>query len=186
MIITTGINARIGASRSILRLGGVAFTITLSGLTDGEARPGSHASISAPLPNGVTEWVSQSWGFGDNAEAAQFGTGSSPTDIAGAAGNDLRWQGIDQLGRVWTGRAPIRYARPVAINPTAEFTPDRGETTPLDLSALFNFPAGFPEFYLLGREANGEVLDRDTGALDVSAVNYDRSTDTITLYDASD
>ena len=105
MIITTGINARIGASRSILRLGGAAsaFTITFIGLTDGEARPGETLGYSVPA--GVTI-VSQVW----TTSLSTGGTDETFTVPVGAVGGTVTLTLTDSEGNVVSRIAPVEYA----------------------------------------------------------------------------
>lgn len=143
-------------------------TVSFNGLSmapdANEARPGSHAGISVILPDDVTAWFSQSWGFGDNASAAQLGTGSSPADFTSAAGNTLRWQGVDQLGRVWTGSAPINYARPVALTSSIDLYFPEVPTEPYDMSQYVDTFG--PVVYSTGREVPSRYsIDPTTGAL---------------------
>jgi hypothetical protein len=89
-----------------------AIALTMSGLTDGEARPGNHASISVAAPDGVT-FVSQAWSVG----ATSYGTGSNPDDYTADDGGTLRWEatGDDSL----TYRAFALIRRAVAVNTAA-------------------------------------------------------------------
>jgi hypothetical protein len=89
-----------------------AIALTMSGLTDGEARPGNHGSISVAAPDGVT-FVSQAWSVG----ATSYGTGSNPDDYTADDGGTLRWEatGDDSL----TYRAFALIRRAVAVNTAA-------------------------------------------------------------------
>ena len=87
--------------RLSLRLAGAGSDsglLTMTGLTNGGALPGSHAGISVGFPTGVTAWTSQAWGvssFGDTT----YGTGSTnPSDFTASDGLTLLWEGS---GRRW-------------------------------------------------------------------------------------
>ena len=62
------------------RGGGAPFSVTITGLTSGEARIGDHASIGYTTdPVSATETVK--WSSSSNpADAATWGTGANPTD----------------------------------------------------------------------------------------------------------
>ena len=112
-----------------LRLTGTGSSLlTMTGLTNGGALPGSHAGISVGFPAGVTAWTSQAWGvssFGDTT----YGTGSTPTDFTASDGLTLLWEGLGDDGNTYRAAAPIRYA-PLTVNTaaTASGTPTIGQT----------------------------------------------------------
>jgi len=91
------------------RGGGAAFSVSITGLTGGEARPGDHASISYTTdPVSATETVK--WSDSSNpADAATYGTGSSPTDYTAGDGGNL-WLHVTDGGETVSRSAPIRYA----------------------------------------------------------------------------
>lgn len=95
-----------------MRGGSGIASLTMTGLTDGEARPGDHASISVGFPTGVTAWTSQAWGtsYGDTT----YGTGASPTDYTAGDGGTLFWEGEGDDGNTYRASAPIRYAEGTA------------------------------------------------------------------------
>jgi hypothetical protein len=105
-LVARGRNARFGRA---VRIGGDdQFRLTMNGLSGGEARPGSHASISVTPPGGVT-FTSQSWGittFGNTT----YGTGANPTNFTASDGLALFWQGVGDDGNTYRAVAPIRYA----------------------------------------------------------------------------
>jgi len=90
-----------------------AFGVALTGLTDGEARIGDHASISYTTdPVSATETVKWS-NSSDPAAAATYGTGASPTDYTAGDEGSL-WlhvtDTIDGETSTVSRSAPIRYA----------------------------------------------------------------------------
>jgi len=101
----------LGLGLGLTRARGIAapFTVTLTGLTDGEARIGDHASIGFTIdPDNGTEAVK--WSNSSNpADAATYGTGSSPTDYTAGDGGSL-WLHVTDGGETVSRNAPIRYA----------------------------------------------------------------------------
>jgi len=95
-------------------LGGTSlFGVTITGLTDGEARIGDHASIGYTTdPVSATETVKWS-NSSDPAAAATYGTGASPTDYTAGDEGSL-WlhvtDTIDGVTDTVSRSAPIRYA----------------------------------------------------------------------------
>jgi hypothetical protein len=90
-------------------------SLTMSGLTSGEARPGDHASISVAAPDGVT-FVSQAWGFGAFGDDT-YGTGTNPTDYTASDYGTLLWEAVGNDDLTYRASAPIRRA--VAVNTVA-------------------------------------------------------------------
>jgi hypothetical protein len=90
-------------------------SLTMSGLTSGEARPGDHASISVTAPDGVT-FVSQAWGFGAFGDDT-YGTGTNPTDYTASDYGTLLWEAVGDDDLTYRASAPIRRA--VAVNTVA-------------------------------------------------------------------
>ncbi|WP_428516250.1 fibronectin type III domain-containing protein [Roseovarius sp.] len=84
------------------------YSVTLTGLTDGEARPGDHASIGFTTdPSGGT--ITQRWGLtlgGDD-----LGTDADPDDFTEGDGGTLYLQ-VTRDGVVVNASAPIREADP--------------------------------------------------------------------------
>jgi hypothetical protein len=106
----TGLKLGLAARR---RGGGAAFGVTFTGLTDGEARIGDHASIGYTTdPVSATETVK--WSNSSNpADAATYGTGASPTDYTAGDEGSLWLHVTDTIEgeSVTVSRsAPIRYA----------------------------------------------------------------------------
>jgi hypothetical protein len=93
-----------------------AFGVTFTGLTDGEARVGGHASIGYTTdPVSATETVK--WSSSSNsAGAATYGTGESPTDYTAGDGGNL-WLHVTDNGETVSRAAPIRRAP--AVNTVA-------------------------------------------------------------------
>lgn len=92
---------------------GAPFAVTITGLTGGEARIGDHASIGYTTdPVSATETVK--WSNSSNpADAATYGTGSSPTDYTAGDEGQLWLHVTDTIEgeSVTVSRsAPIRYA----------------------------------------------------------------------------
>lgn len=97
---------------------GAAGTTTLAGLTGGVAIPGSHASISANLPSGVTSWAFRAWGIEEDS-AAELGLtrpgnllagGANPSDFTNYAGTGkqrLVFTGVGDDGNIYRATAPI-------------------------------------------------------------------------------
>jgi hypothetical protein len=86
-----------------------AFAIAFTGLTDGEARPGDHASIGYSIdPDNGTETLK--WSNSSNpADAATYGTGASPTDYTAGDEGSL-WLHVTDGGETVSRSARIRYA----------------------------------------------------------------------------
>jgi len=107
---------RLSASLGLTdRRSGVAapFSVTITGLTSGEARPGDHASIGYTTdPVSATETVKWS-DSSDPAAAATWGTGANPTDYTAADGVTLWLHVTDTIdGETFTvsRSAPIGFA----------------------------------------------------------------------------
>jgi hypothetical protein len=113
------------------RRGGAAlspFLITFTGLTDGEARIGDHASIGYIIdPDNGTETVA--WGTVNDDDT--YGTGADPTDITAGDGGNLVLSVTDG-GETRYISAPIRYA--AAVNTVAPVA--SGTRVSVILSAL--------------------------------------------------
>jgi hypothetical protein len=84
----------------------VPFTVTITGLTDGEARIGDHASIGYTIdPDNGTETVA----WGTSNDDSSYGTGANPTDITGGDEGNLVLSVTDG-GETRYVSMPIRYA----------------------------------------------------------------------------
>lgn len=108
--------------------------LIMTGLADGAAVMGDHASISVPVPAGVTAWTSQQWGT--SYENATYGTGPNPTTFTSGTDGTLFWEGVGDDGDTYRAAAPIRFALGI-INNIADgqaWTVDDTSTT-LDGSA---------------------------------------------------
>jgi hypothetical protein len=110
------------------RRGGAAlspFLITFTGLTDGEARIGDHASIGYIIdPDNGTETVA--WGTVNDDDT--YGTGADPTDITAGDGGNLVLSVTDG-GETRYISAPIRYAAAVnTVAPVASGDTGLGDT----------------------------------------------------------
>ncbi len=87
----------------------IGFTVSLTGLSLGEARPGNHAAIgfTTTPPGGA---ISQKWGAAPGG--SEYGTGPAPTDFT--AGDDgTLYLEVTRDGEIGMASAPIRYAAPV-------------------------------------------------------------------------
>jgi hypothetical protein len=101
MFIGIGIGVGIAAGAA-----SYPFNITITGLTDGEARIGDHDSIGYTItPDNGTETVA--WGTSNDDDT--FGTGAAPTDITGGDEGNLVLSVTDG-GVTRYISAPIRYA----------------------------------------------------------------------------
>jgi hypothetical protein len=101
----TGLKLGMAARR---RGGGAAFGVTMTGLTDGEARIGDHASIGYTIdPDNGTETVK--WSYSSDKDAAGIGTGANPPDITAGDEGSL-WLHVTDGGETVSRSAPIRYA----------------------------------------------------------------------------
>lgn len=118
-------------SLSRLRLGlssgaSFPFSIALTGLTDGEARIGDHASIGYTIdPDNGTETVAWGTAPGDDT----YGTGANPADYTAGDDGQLVLTVTDG-GRSRSISAPIRYA-PGSFGALTNqsFTDDTGNQT---------------------------------------------------------
>ncbi len=140
------------------------FTLTLTGLADGEARPGNQSAIGyTKTPAGGTDVVA--WGIapGDST----YGTGPQPTDYTAGAGGALCLS-VTSDGTTVTTSAPIRYAAPVASGALPDIVQMAGVSTPIAVAADFSF-AGTPRF-TLETAPSGLTINPDTGVIDASAV----------------
>ena len=80
------------------------YSVTITGLTDGEARPGDHATIGFTTdPVGGT--ITQKWG--STSGGSQFGTGANPTDYSASVGG-LLYLEVTRNSEVVNETAPIR------------------------------------------------------------------------------
>lgn len=87
-----------------------SFTVSLTGLTSGQAIIGDHASIGYTTdPVSATETVKWS-ASSDPGAAATFGTGASPTDFTSADGFSL-YLHVTDGGETVTRSAPVRKAQ---------------------------------------------------------------------------
>jgi len=95
------------ATKRRRRTGFAPFTVTLTGLTSGEARIGDHASIGYTTdPVSATETVKWS-NSSDPDAAATYGTGASPTDYT-AGDEGLLWLHVTDTIDGETSRSPGR------------------------------------------------------------------------------
>ncbi|MEL6100488.1 MAG: hypothetical protein AAFR68_04135 [Pseudomonadota bacterium] len=123
-------------SRTFALASSVIEQLTMTGLTDGAARPGDDGSISLGFPDGVTSWTSQSWGvsYGDST----YGTGANPTDYTAGDGAGLFWEGVGDDAETYRAFAPIQYAEPT-VNQAASITGDATQGVQLTgTDATFN------------------------------------------------
>jgi hypothetical protein len=94
---------------------GEVVSLSMSGLTNGLAVPGNHASIEVPPPAGVTfEFIS--WGvgtFGDDT----YGSATNPDDYAAGDGQALLFRARGDNLRTYQASAPIRYEAAVNTVP---------------------------------------------------------------------
>jgi hypothetical protein len=131
-----------------------AFGVTFTGLTDGEARVGGHASIGYTTdPVSATETVK--WSSSSNpAGAATYGTGASPTDYTAGDGGNL-WLHVTDDGETVSRAAPIR--RSPAVNTVAPV---------LSGGTGFGDTLSFTDGTWTGAAGGSysRVLQRDTGA----------------------
>ncbi|WP_116598582.1 hypothetical protein [Primorskyibacter marinus] len=107
-------------------------TATLTGLTDGDALPGGHASIAVVLPDGVTI-AAITWGisYGD----ATYGTSTNPADFTANVGGRLFCEILGSDGNTYRASAPIRYAAGTAPTIAAQAWTVDDDTVALDASA---------------------------------------------------
>jgi len=102
------------------------FSITITGLTDGEAHIGDHAGIGYTIdPDNGTETVAWGTAEGDST----YGTGTAPTDFTAGDEGSL-WLTVTDGGDTRSISVPIRYAAG-----TASSIAD-GQTATVDDTAL--------------------------------------------------
>jgi len=171
----------LGLSLSLTRPSGVSavFGVTLTGLTDGEARIGSHASIGYTTdPVSATETVKWS-ASSDPAAAATFGTGSSPTDYTSADGF-LLYLHVTDGGETVTRSAPARYAPgTLSIADQSAWTVDAAIST-LDASAS---GANLTFTYAASGLPAGLSINSSTGAITGTPTSASSGTATVTATD---
>jgi len=174
---------RLSASLGLTdRRSGVAasFSVTITGLTSGEARPGDHASISYTTdPVSATETVK--WSNSSNpADVATYGTGASPTDYTAGDGGNL-WLHVTDNGETVSRSAPIRYAAGTApaVADGQSFTVDTAITT-IDASAS---GANLTFSYSATGLASGLSINASTGAITGTPDTAESATTTVTATD---
>jgi hypothetical protein len=141
------------------------FTLTLTGLTTGEARPGAHALIGYTLDPETGTEVRQ-WGTAPGDDT--YGTGVNPTDFLSGDGGAL-FLTVVVDGETVTASAPIRHAAPVAAGRLGDVTLDAGDTSPITTAGDFTF-SGTSVFTLTTAPA-GMTIDAATGEIDASGVS---------------
>ncbi|WP_414899079.1 hypothetical protein [Rhodovulum sp. YEN HP10] len=96
-------------------------SLTLSGLIDGAARPGSASGITAAFSDG---FPIQSLSWGSTAGGAEFGTAASPQEFGSADTGLFDAPGLLHVtaraaGRSYSLSVPIRIAPPAFVTPPA-------------------------------------------------------------------
>jgi hypothetical protein len=172
-----GLSLALGAQRSG---GGAAFGVSLTGLTNGEAIIGDHASIGYTTdPVSATETVKWS-SSADPAAAATYGTGASPTDYT--AGDEGRlYLHVTDGGETVTRSALIRYARG-----TAPAVADGQAWTVDDTSVNIDGSASGANLtftYAIGGLPAGVAINASTGAITGTPTAVASGTATITATD---
>ncbi|MCE8417965.1 hypothetical protein LZ190_04495 [Rhodovulum sulfidophilum] len=120
-------------------------SLTLSGLIDGAARPGSASGITAAFSDG---FPIQSLSWGMTPGGTEFGTGASPQDFSSADTGFFDAPGLLHVtaraaGRSYSLSVPIRTAPPVFLTPPAFAAPlyKIGEAVEVSLGAVDAAPA---------------------------------------------
>ncbi|MCE8430071.1 hypothetical protein [Rhodovulum sulfidophilum] len=120
-------------------------SLTLSGLIDGAARPGSASGITAAFSDG---FPIQSLSWGMTPGGTEFGTGASPQDFSSADTGLFDAPGLLHVtaraaGRSYSLSVPIRTAPPVFLTPPAFAAPlyKIGEAVEVSLGAVDAAPA---------------------------------------------
>lgn len=152
-----------------------SFTITLTGLTDGEARPGATIGYTITPDNG-TETVE--WGSSVDPDA--YGTGPNPTDFTAGDGGNLVLRVTDG-GVTRTISAPIRYAAG-----TAPAVADGQSWTVDDTSVNIDASASGANLtfsYTLSGAPAGVTINSGTGAITGTPTAVASGTATVTATD---
>ncbi|NDK36383.1 hypothetical protein [Rhodovulum sulfidophilum] len=120
-------------------------SLTLSGLIDGAARPGSASGITAAFSDG---FPIQSLSWGMTPGGTEFGTGASPQDFSSADTGLFDAPGLLHVtaraaGRSYSLSVPIRTAPPVFLTPPAFAAPlyKIGEAVKVSLGTVDAAPA---------------------------------------------
>ncbi|BAQ71675.1 hypothetical protein NHU_04562 (plasmid) [Rhodovulum sulfidophilum] len=136
-------------------------SLTLSGLIDGAARPGSASGITAAFSDG---FPIQSLSWGMTPGGTEFGTGASPQDFSSADTGLFDAPGLLHVtaraaGRSYSLSVPIRTAPPVFITPPGFAAPlyKIGETVEVSLGTVDAAPATLTvaSFTLDGEDRQG-------------------------------
>ncbi len=90
----------------VFRKGGGGASVVMTGLTSGEARPGTHATIGYTIdPDNGTDTAK--WSNSSNAsDPATYGTGANPTNFTAGDGGTL-YLHVTDGGETVTVAAPI-------------------------------------------------------------------------------
>ncbi|MBL3560136.1 hypothetical protein [Rhodovulum sulfidophilum] len=120
-------------------------SLTLSGLIDGAARPGSASGITAAFSDG---FPIQSLSWGMTPGGTEFGTGASPQDFSSADTGLFDAPGLLHVtaraaGRSYSLSVPIRTAPPVFLTPPGFAAPlyKIGEAVEVSLGTVDAAPA---------------------------------------------
>lgn len=140
------------------QIGGAAFSITITGLTDGEAIIGDHASIGYTInPDNGTETVA----WGTSAGDSTYGTGANPTDYTAGDGTSL-WLTVTDAGESVSRTAPIRYAAGTAPTLASSSLTVDDDTANIDASAS---GANLTFTYAASNLPSGLSINASTGAI---------------------
>lgn len=160
--------------------GASAFSLALTGLTDGVAVIGDHATIGYTIdPDNGTETVKWS-NSADSGDAATYGTGANPTDFTAGDEGTLYLHVTDD-GETVTRSALIRYAAG-----TAPAVADGQSWTVDDTSVNLDGSASGANLtfsYVLTGQANGVSINSGTGAITGTPDTVESGTATITATD---
>ena len=106
---------RVGLGLAVSGFGGLAapFSIVITGLTDGYAVPGTHASISYTLnPSFVP--TSVKWSNSSDQATSVYGTAANPSDFTAGDFGSLYLHIEDADGNILTKSAPIQILKATA------------------------------------------------------------------------
>lgn len=153
-------------------LSGDPITVSMAGLTGGEARPGDHAGITLVPSEGTV--TARRWG--STVAGSEFGTGTSPTDYTSADGGVL-YGAVTIDGTEYQTSANIRYAAGTAANALPDREHTNGDTiTPYSVASDFS-GTGLTFTYSatglaasLSMASNGQVSGTLTALLSSTAV----------------
>lgn len=160
--------------------GGSAFALAFTGLTDGVAVIGDHASIGYTIdPDNGTETVKWS-NSADSADAATYGTGSNPTDFTAGDEGTLYLHVTDD-GETVSRSALIRYAAGAApaVADGQSWTVD---DTSVNIDGAAS-GANLTFSYVLSGQASGVSINSGTGAITGTPDTVESGTATITATD---